>query len=70
MGFFVFTGTRKHFGNSLVRNNEKQMDNSDDNERLLNKNKNQFVLAYLCWRVITGRHCEIEYCMQIPGDTR
>ncbi|XP_062621644.1 uncharacterized protein LOC134283212 [Saccostrea cucullata] len=34
------------------------------------QNKNQFVIAYLCWRVITGRHCEVEYCMQIPGHTR
>lgn len=33
------------------------------------QNKNKYVLAYLCWRVMTGRHCEIEYCMQIPGHT-
>ncbi|XP_062603492.1 uncharacterized protein LOC134282462 [Saccostrea cucullata] len=34
------------------------------------QNKNQYVLAYLCWRVMTGRHEEIEYSMQIPGHTR
>lgn len=34
------------------------------------QNKNQYVIAYLCWRVMTGRHCEIELCMQIPGHTR
>lgn len=34
------------------------------------QNKNQYMLGYLCWRVMTGRHEEIEYSMQIPGHTR
>ncbi|XP_048771609.1 uncharacterized protein LOC125677540 [Ostrea edulis] len=34
------------------------------------QNKNQYVLGYLCWRVMTGRHSDINYSMQIPGHTR
>ena len=34
------------------------------------QNKNQYVLGYFMWRVLTGRHQEIEYLMQIPGHAR
>ena len=34
------------------------------------QNKNQYVLGYFMWRVMTGRHQTIEYLMQIPGHAR
>ncbi|XP_053392013.1 uncharacterized protein LOC128554725 isoform X2 [Mercenaria mercenaria] len=34
------------------------------------QNKNQYVIGYFMWRVMTGRHQEIEYHMQIPGHAR
>ncbi|XP_062567688.1 uncharacterized protein LOC134229918 [Saccostrea cucullata] len=34
------------------------------------QNKNQYVLAYLCWRVMMGFHDTISLKMQIPGHTR
>ncbi|KAK3082426.1 hypothetical protein FSP39_014609 [Pinctada imbricata] len=34
------------------------------------QNKNRFTLAYLCWRVMTGRHREITLNMQVPGHTK
>ena len=34
------------------------------------QNKNQYVLGYFMWRVMTGQHDKIEYLMQIPGHAR
>lgn len=34
------------------------------------QNKNRYIIGYLLWRVMTGRHEEIELMMQIPGHTR
>ncbi|XP_053392666.1 uncharacterized protein LOC123542687 [Mercenaria mercenaria] len=34
------------------------------------QNKNRYVLAYLSWRTMTGRHRTIRYMMQLPGHTR
>ncbi|XP_052265542.1 uncharacterized protein LOC127868025 isoform X2 [Dreissena polymorpha] len=34
------------------------------------QNKNKFVVGYLMWRVMTGKHRKIEYQMQIPGHAR
>lgn len=34
------------------------------------QNKNQYMLAYLCWRVLMGFHERISLKMQIPGHTR
>ena len=37
---------------------------------LLGQNKNKYVIGHMMWRVMTGRHEKIEYCMQIPGHAR
>ncbi|XP_052268532.1 uncharacterized protein LOC127869913 [Dreissena polymorpha] len=34
------------------------------------QNKNQFVIGYFAWRVLTRRHTSIEYMMQVPGHSR
>ena len=34
------------------------------------QNKNRYVIGYLLWRVMTGRHDVIEYMMQVPGHAR
>lgn len=34
------------------------------------QNKNQFVIGYFMWRVMTGRHTQLEYLMQVPGHAR
>ncbi|XP_061170719.1 uncharacterized protein LOC133180166 [Saccostrea echinata] len=34
------------------------------------QNKNQFVIGYLMWRIMTGQQDEITYMMQVPGHTR
>jgi len=34
------------------------------------QNKNRFVIGYLLWRVMTGRHDVIEYMMLVPGHAR
>ena len=34
------------------------------------QNKNQYVIGYLMWRVLSGRNRSIEYHMQIPGHAR
>jgi hypothetical protein len=37
---------------------------------LTGENKNRFVVAYLCWRVLTTRHRRINLMMQVPGHTK
>jgi len=34
------------------------------------QNKNRYVIGYMLWRVMTGRHGVIEYMMQVPGRAR
>ncbi|XP_062571722.1 uncharacterized protein LOC134233742 [Saccostrea cucullata] len=34
------------------------------------QNKNRYVLAYFCWRVLQGLHQQITFMMQIPGHAR
>ena len=34
------------------------------------QNKNQFMMGYLMWRILTGRQKKITYLMQVPGHTR
>ncbi|XP_062575096.1 uncharacterized protein LOC134237029 [Saccostrea cucullata] len=34
------------------------------------QNKNRYVLAYFCWRVLLGLHQQITFMMQIPGHAR
>ncbi|KAJ8313164.1 hypothetical protein KUTeg_009280 [Tegillarca granosa] len=34
------------------------------------QNKNKYVMAYLCWRVMMGFHRQIKYMMQIAGHAR
>ncbi|KAJ8321589.1 hypothetical protein KUTeg_000060 [Tegillarca granosa] len=37
---------------------------------LLGQNKNQFVIGYFMWRVLTQRNTVIEYLMQLPSHSR
>ncbi|XP_062580307.1 uncharacterized protein LOC134242238 [Saccostrea cucullata] len=34
------------------------------------QNKNRYLLAYFCWRILLGLHRQITYMMQIPGHAR
>ena len=34
------------------------------------QNKNQYVMGYMMWRVLTGQHDKITYSMQTPGHAR
>lgn len=34
------------------------------------QNKNQFILGYFMWRILTGQHEKITYSMQVPGHAR
>ncbi|VDI03217.1 Hypothetical predicted protein [Mytilus galloprovincialis] len=41
----------------------------DENETI-GQNKNKYVIAYFCWRVMAKLHSTIYYMMQIPGHAR
>lgn len=36
----------------------------------IGQNKNRYVLAYFCWRILLGLHKQITYMMQIPEHAR
>lgn len=71
-------GTSTHGPNSVISMIDWALQTYHSNETTCTihadncpgQNKNKYVLGYLMWRVMTGRHERIEYMMQVPGHAR
>uniref|UniRef100_A0A8W8N980 DUF7869 domain-containing protein n=1 Tax=Magallana gigas TaxID=29159 RepID=A0A8W8N980_MAGGI len=71
-------GTKVHGPDSVISMLDWALQNHNSDEtsctihadNCCGQNKNQYVIGYLMWRVMTKQHNRIEFKMQIPGHAR